>query len=87
LLAYAAKNSQTVDFSQSVQVGSTTVPAGPVKVTWNGTASAATPTVAALGKNPIAVPAEIVNQKNAHRHLDDQGEMALTICRTLSWAT
>jgi hypothetical protein len=59
--AYAAKNSQTVDFSQSVQVGSTTVPAGPVKVTWTGTGSAATLTVAAHGKNPITVPAEIVN--------------------------
>lgn len=64
--AYAAKNSQTVDFAQPVQVGSTTVPAGPVKVAWTGTGADATLTVAAHGKNPITVPAQIVNQKNAY---------------------
>ena len=62
--AYAAKNSQTVDFGQSVQVGSATVPAGPVRVTWTGTGSDAKLTFAAHGKDPITVPAKIVSQKN-----------------------
>lgn len=62
--AYAAKNSKTVDFAQPVQVGSTTLPAGPVKVTWTGTGSDAKLTLAPYGKHPVTVPAQIVSQRN-----------------------
>jgi hypothetical protein len=62
--AYAAKNSKTVDFTQSVQVGSATLPAGPVTVSWTGTGSDAQLTLAPHGKNPITVPAQIVAEKN-----------------------
>jgi hypothetical protein len=64
--AYAAKNSQTIDLRTPVQVGSTTVPAGPVRVTWSGTGSDAKLTFAHNGKDPITVPAEIVNKKNSN---------------------
>ncbi len=63
--AYAAKNSQTVDLAQPVQVGSTLVPAGPVKVSWTGTGSDAQLTLAPHGKKPITVPAQIVNARSS----------------------
>lgn len=62
--AYAAKNSKTVDFSQPVQVGSATLPAGPVKVTWTGTGSDAQLTFAPRGKQPVTVAARIIDGKN-----------------------
>ncbi|HTV04730.1 MAG TPA: hypothetical protein VME86_05125 [Acidobacteriaceae bacterium] len=62
--AHAAKNSKTVDFPHPVQVGSATVPAGPVKITWTGTGSDAQLTFAAGSKHSVTVPAEIVAQKN-----------------------
>lgn len=58
--AYAAKNSQTVDLGQAVQVGSTKLPAGPVKVSWTGTGNNAQVTLTPRGQNPITVPAKIV---------------------------
>ena len=63
--AYAAKNTKTVDFGQPVQVGSATLPAGHVKVTWTGTGSDATLTLTADGHKPVTVPAQIVAQKNS----------------------
>jgi hypothetical protein len=62
--AYAAKNSKTVDFTQPVQVGSTTLPAGPVKVSWTGTGSDAQLTFAPGGQQPVTVAAQIINAKN-----------------------
>jgi hypothetical protein len=63
--AFAAKNSKTVNFAGPVQIGSTTVPAGPVKVSWTGTGSDAKATFAVYGKPPITVPAQILNHKNS----------------------
>jgi hypothetical protein len=63
--AYAAKDSKTVDFGQPVQVGSTKLPAGPVKVSWSGTGSDAQITLAPNGKNPVTVPAQIVAKGNS----------------------
>jgi hypothetical protein len=60
----AAKNSQTVDLAHPVQVGSTQLPAGPVKVSWTGTGSDAQLTLAPGGKNPITVPAQIIDRRN-----------------------
>jgi|SRR5580658_1265979 hypothetical protein len=62
--AYAAKNSTTVDLTGPVQVGSATLPAGPVKVSWTGTGADAQLTFAPRGKNPVTVPAQIVVAKN-----------------------
>jgi hypothetical protein len=61
----ATKNSQTVDLSQPVQVGSTLLPAGPVKLSWTGTGSDVQLTLAPSGKNPITVPAQIIDQRNS----------------------
>jgi hypothetical protein len=62
--AYAAQKSKTVDFGQSVRVGSTNLPAGSVEVSWTGTGSDAQLTFAPNGKNPITVPAQIIDEKN-----------------------
>jgi hypothetical protein len=62
--AYAAKNSTTVNLTGPVQVGSATLPAGPVKVTWTGTGSDAQLTLAPYGKTPVTVPAQVVAVKN-----------------------
>jgi hypothetical protein len=64
--AYAAKNSQTVDLGQTVQVGSTKLPAGPVKVSWTGTGANAQVTLTAKGQNPVTVPAKIVDERHAY---------------------
>lgn len=62
--AYAAQKPKTVDFGRSVRVGSTNLPAGPVKVSWTGTGSDAQLTLAPKGKNPITVPAQIIDTKS-----------------------
>ena len=62
--AYAAKNSTTVTLTEPLHVGSATLPAGPVKVTWTGTGSDAQLTLAPRGQAPITVPGQIVVQKN-----------------------
>jgi hypothetical protein len=63
--AYAAKNGQTVVLTQPTQVGSTTLPAGPVKVSWTGTGANAQVTLAPGGKNPVTIPAQVVDEKHA----------------------
>ena len=62
--AYAAQKPKTVDFGQAVRVGSTNLPAGPVKVSWTGTGSDAQLTLAAKGQSPITVPAQITDAKS-----------------------
>ena len=62
--AYAAKNSHTLVLTQTVQVGSTQVPAGPVKLTWTGAGSNGQLTFALKGKTPVTVPVKIVDEKS-----------------------
>jgi hypothetical protein len=62
--AHAEKNSQTVVLTQTVQVGSAKLPAGPLKVSWTGTGSDAQLTLAPNGKNPITVPAQLIAERH-----------------------
>jgi hypothetical protein len=62
----AAKNSQSINLSQNVKVGTTDIPAGNVKVTWTGTGDAVQVTLTASGKT-ITVPAKLVAEKNGHK--------------------
>jgi hypothetical protein len=64
--AMAAKNSQSINLSQNVKVGTTDIPAGNVKVTWTGTGDAVQVTLASNGKS-ITVPAKLVAEKNGHK--------------------
>ena len=65
--AFAAKNTQTVSFSDAVTVGSTQLPAGEYKVTWDGTGASVQVTLEQKGKlHPVTatVAAKVVEQKN-----------------------
>ncbi len=67
--AFAAKTSQTVNFPDAVTVGSTLLPAGDYKVTWDGTGSNVQVTLEQKGAGHPAtatVTAKVVDQKNGH---------------------
>ena len=82
--AYAAQKSKTVDFGQSVQVGSTNLPAGPVKVSWTGTGSDVQVTFAPNGKNPITVPAQIIDKEEVPRPPYQRSTLTVfIICREI----
>ena len=61
--AFAAKNSDTITFSQPVTVGTTKLPAANYKVSWTGTGSSAQVTLVS-GKSAVTLPAKVVEQKN-----------------------
>ena len=65
--AFAAKNSQSVSFPDAVTVGSTQLPAGDYKVTWDGTGSNVQVTLQQQGVSHPAtttVAAKVVEQKH-----------------------
>ena len=64
--AFAAKNSESVNFAQPVKVGSTEIPAGDCKVTWNGTGDSVQVTIAQNGKT-VTIPARVVDEKHTHK--------------------
>ena len=63
--AFAAKNSQSLNFSTPVKVGANEIPAGDCKVTWNGTGDNVQVTLAQNGKS-FTVPAKLVQEKHEH---------------------
>ena len=64
--AFAAKNSQSVNFATAIKVGSTEFPAGDVKVSWTGTGDKVQVTLTASGKT-VTVPAKLVEEKHTHK--------------------
>ena len=77
--AFAAKNSQSVNFAQAVKVGSTEIPAGDCKVTWTGTGDSVQVTLANNGKT-VTVPAKLVTEKHDHKgytasHVGDSNQL------------
>ncbi len=66
LSSYAAKNSQTVTFPGTVQIGSTQIPAGHCDVTWTGTGSEVEVTIVSKGKQPVTAAAHVVSEKHDH---------------------
>jgi len=64
--AFAAKNSQSVNFAAPVKLGTTNLPAGDYKVTWNGTGDNVQVTIAENGKT-LTVPAKLVAEKHSHK--------------------
>jgi hypothetical protein len=62
--AFASRNSQTVNLTENVKVGSTQIPAGDYKVTWTGSGSNAQVTLAQGGKAFVTVPAKVVEEKH-----------------------
>jgi hypothetical protein len=72
--ALAASNSQTIKFADSVQVGSTVLPAGDYKVSWTGTGASAQVTLLKKGVPPVTVPATVVEQKNNHTGISTEAK-------------
>lgn len=64
--AFAAKNSQSLNFAAAVKVGTTEIPAGDCKVTWTGTGDNVQVTIAENGKT-LTIPAKLVEEKHAHK--------------------
>ncbi|HTB96977.1 MAG TPA: hypothetical protein VK716_08195 [Terracidiphilus sp.] len=64
--ALAAKNSQTLTFTQPEKVGSSLLTAGDVKVSWTGTGSNVQVMLEQKGKAPVTVTAKMVDTKNGH---------------------
>lgn len=76
--AFAAKNSQTVNFPDAVKVGTSQLPAGDYKVTWDGTGSNVQVTLEQKGVSHPAtatVTAKVEQGKNNHNGfiLDSHG--------------
>lgn len=65
--AFAAKNSQSLNFSEAVKVGSTQIPAGDCKVTWTGTGDNIQVTLTENGKSIATFPAKLVEEKHNHK--------------------
>ena len=64
--AFAAKNSQSLNFATPVKVGTTEIPTGDAKVTWNGTGDNVQVTIAQNGKT-LTIPAKLVDEKHSHK--------------------
>jgi hypothetical protein len=64
--AFAAKNSQSLNFATPVKVGVNEIPAGDCKVTWNGTGDNVQVTIVANGKS-FTAPAKLVEEKHTHK--------------------
>ncbi len=62
--AFAAKNAQSVNFAQDMKVGTTQLPAGSYKVTWEGTGPSVQVTLEQRGKAPVTIPAKLVEEKH-----------------------
>ena len=62
---FAANNSQTVTFADTVKIGSTQLPAGEYKVSWTGSGDNVQVTIAKKGFAPVTVQAKVVEQKHA----------------------
>ena len=67
--AFAAKASETVNFPDAVKIGTTQLPAGDYKVSWDGTGSNVQVTLEQKGaKHPATatIAAKVVEQRNSH---------------------
>ncbi len=87
--AFAAKNSQTVNFSDAVTVGSTQLPAGEYKVTWDGTGSSVQVTLEQKGKSHPAtatVAAKVVDTKNGRSGFTIDSKGGVNTVKTIQFS-
>ncbi len=83
--AFAAKNSQSLNFASPVKVGATEIPAGDCKVTWTGTGDNVQVTIAENGKT-LTIPAKLVAEKHPTRDTSSAARADLISCRRSSSA-
>jgi hypothetical protein len=68
--AFAAKNSQTVNFPSAMKVGSADVTPGDYYVTWTGSGPEVQVTLTRNRKVVVTLPAKLVEQNNKNEGLD-----------------
>lgn len=81
--AYAAKNSETVNFPSPVKVGSTQFSAGSCTITWTGTGSNAQLTLVQKGVSPITVPAKLVDEKHDRPTVITDSSTGVAVLQTI----
>jgi hypothetical protein len=81
--AYAAKNSEVVNFATPVKVGSTQFAPGSVTVTWTGTGSNAQLTLVQKGVSPITVPAKLVEEKHERPTVTTDSRTGVAVLETI----
>lgn len=87
--AFAAKNAQSVNFSEAVTVGSTQLPAGDYKVTWDGTGANVQVTLTQTGTaHPASttVTAKVVEQKNSRNGFQVNNKDGVNTLETLQFS-
>ena len=89
LPAFAAKNSQTVNFGDAVMVGSTQLPAGDYKVSWEATGSNVQVTLEQKGvSHPVTATAtaQVVEQKNPRSGFTVDSKGGINMLETLQFS-
>jgi hypothetical protein len=84
--AFAAKNEKTVNFPDSVTIGSTQLPAGDYKVTWTGTGANAQVTLIDKDKFksvPTTVTAKVVESSADHTGFTIDRQGSANVLQTL----
>jgi opacity protein-like surface antigen len=81
--AFAAKNSETVNISEPVTIGTTQLPAADYRVTWTGTGSNVQVTLT-HGKSVLTVPAKVVDQKNNANSIQTNTKGGTTLLETIN---
>ena len=81
--AFASGNSQTVNLTGAVTLGSNQLAAGDCKVTWTGAGPDVQVTLAQKGKAPVTVPAKLLKAKNGHKAITTDTKGGVDILQTI----
>ena len=83
--AFAGKNSENINFSSTVMIGSAKVDAGEYKVSWTGTDANLQVTVSKSGKTVATAPAKLVQEKSGSVGLSTQFVNGASVVDTLQF--
>jgi len=81
--AFASGNSQTVNLSGAVTLGSTQLAAGDCKVTWTGAGPDVQVTITQKGNTSVTVPAKLLKAKNGHKAITTDTKGGVDILQTI----
>lgn len=81
--AFASSNSQTVNFTGAVTLGSSHLVAGDCKVTWTGAGPDVQVTLTQKGQAPVTVSAKLVKAKNGHKAITTDSKGGVDVLQTI----
>jgi hypothetical protein len=81
--AFAGGNTQTLNLSGAVTIGSTQLSVGDCKVTWTGAGPDVQVTLTQKGKAPVTVPAKLLKAKNGHKAVTTNTKGGVDILQTI----